>query len=85
MKCCVIFYLREEEWLDELWLEELWLLLIDLLEDELECELDELGRELLEGLTLVLLLDELVRELLEEFTLELLLEEFGRDVDELLL
>lgn len=41
MKCYVKCYLREDEWLAEL-----WLLLLDLLEDELECELEELGREL---------------------------------------
>lgn len=42
MKCYVKCYLREDEWLDEL-----WLLPLDLLEDELECELGELERELL--------------------------------------
>ena len=47
MKCYVKCYLREDEWLEELWLEELWLLPLDLLEDELECELGELERELL--------------------------------------
>ena len=41
MKCYVKCYLREDEWL-----EELWLLPLDLLEDELECELGELEREL---------------------------------------
>ena len=47
MKCYVKCYLREDEWLEELWLDELWLLPLDLLEDELECELGELERELL--------------------------------------